>query len=128
MGTYVLKAEAPRSSLVDITVNDIPAKAAVAVFAYKVNMSIFSDDEKNHSRFCTPTSRAWQRWIDAGNEQPEYIIWGEEIYHWPKGFWNFYDYAVDDFKKADSSATVLSESRDPHLNGDFDDYVAAQHI
>ena len=92
--------------MVNITVDGIPSKAAVADFAYKINMSIFGDDKKNHSRFCTPTERAWERWIDAGNEQPEYIICGDQIYHWPKGFWNFYDYALDNFKVVDSSVIV----------------------
>jgi len=26
----------------------------------------------------------------------------DEIYHWPKGLWNFYDHAIDGFKKADA--------------------------
>lgn len=89
--------------MVNITVDGIPSKAAVADFAYKVDMSFFGNNASAHSRFCAPTERAWERWIEGGNEQPEYIICGDEIYNWPKGFWNFYDYALDNFKVADSN-------------------------
>ena len=106
MGIYVLKAESPKAStgyseLVDITINGEPAKAAVAGFAYKLGHP--EDDPKTHHRFAAPTERAWERWVKAGNKQPEYIIDGDEIYHWPKGLWNFYDHAVDNFKVAEGA-------------------------
>jgi len=105
MGTYVYKAQSPEAStgyseLVDITIGGEPAKAAVAVYSYTLGNP--DDDTKAYYRFAAPTERAWERWVEAGNNQPECIIVSDEIYHWPKGLWNFYDHAIDGFKKADA--------------------------
>ena len=94
--------------MVNITVDGIPAKAAVPDFAYKISMGFLSDVASDHSRFAAPTVRAWERWIEAGNEQPDYIIFGDVVYYWRTGMWTFYDYAFDGIMSVAENAKIIN--------------------
>ena len=78
MGIYVYRARSPKKGLQEVAVGNETVKAAVAEYAYKTVWGGFTGGD----RYLNPTERAWERWLDEGNERPEYIIYNERVYRW----------------------------------------------
>ena len=111
MGTYVYRARAPKKGFATVTLKDpvveslrgkpFTIKAAVAEYAYRASYVNHEEMIAAHSRFIAPTERAWERWIEAVNERPEYIVDGEKVYRW-NGLIGFYEYALDSWDIVDA--------------------------
>jgi len=93
MGIYVYRARSPKKGLQEVVVGNETVKVAVAEYAYKVSYDKYGQ-EVYGDRYINPTERAWENWLDEGNERPQFIVCNEKLYRWT-GLIGFYDHAVD---------------------------------
>ena len=107
MGIYVYRARSPKKGFETVILTDpvieglrgkpLTVKAAVAEYAYKTVWGGFTGGD----RYLNPTERAWERWLDEGNERPEYIIYNERVYRW-NGQIAFDDFAPESWTEVGS--------------------------
>jgi hypothetical protein len=106
MGIYVYRARSPKKGFETVILTDpvieslrgkpLMVRAAVAEYAYKTVCGGYADGD----RYLNPTERAWERWLDEGNERPQFITCNEKLYRWT-GLIGFYDHAVDSWEEVE---------------------------
>ena len=106
MGIYVYRARSPKKGFETVILTDpvieglrgkpLTVRAAVAEYAYKTVCGGYADGD----RYLNPTERAWERWLDEGNERPEYILYNERVYRW-NGQIAFDDFAPESWEEVE---------------------------